>query len=160
VPVSTEDQLRASRALQVERALQNSRKEAQETIGVAMAFDQIRAELINNRVDNEELRSRLKEGIADPVRQIGETMYPELERRLDALKSSLDNPAAAQNAQTQAIAQMNSIVAAMDVILDRMRKLENFNELVARLRKIVELQQEMVDMTKRRRTEKLRSLNE
>ena len=41
-----------------------------------------------------------------------------------------------------------------------MRKLENFNELVARLRKIVDLQKEMVEITKRRRTEKLRSLNE
>jgi hypothetical protein len=159
-PAAAEDRLAASRALQVERALQNSRKEAQETLGVAAAFDQIRAELINNRVDNEELRSRLKEGIADPVRRIGDAMYPEMERRLEALKSSLDNPAAAEAAQGEAIAQMNAIVAEMERILDRMRKLENFNELVARLRKIVDLQKEMVELTRRRRTEKLRSLNE
>jgi hypothetical protein len=87
-------------------------------------------------------------------------MYPELERRLESLKSSLDNPVPAAAAQSNALSQMNAIVAEMEQILDRMRKLENFNELVARLRKIVDMQKEMVELTKRRRTEKLRSLNE
>ena len=57
----------ASRALQVERVLQNSQRSSHETLQVAVAFDEIREEMINNRVDTEELKTRLKDGVADPL---------------------------------------------------------------------------------------------
>ena len=67
-PSVTRDQDAAPARLAAERARQNADKDAQEIVGVAVAFDDIREELINNRVDTEELQIRLKDHIADPLR--------------------------------------------------------------------------------------------
>ena len=83
----TPEQLLAGRLLRVQGILQNSQKNAQETAGVAVSFDDIREELINNRVDTEELRIRLKDYIADPLRQIAGKKFPELENGLIRLPS-------------------------------------------------------------------------
>ena len=63
-----------------------------ETLGLARSFDAIREELVNNRVDTEELKLRLKDGIADPLRRICGEMFPELERRLRTLQAQLADP--------------------------------------------------------------------
>ncbi len=76
---------RTERVLQ---ALQNCRKNAQETLGVADSIDDIRQQLANNRIDTEELKNRLGAGIAEPLRKICEQMFPELERRLEALQAA------------------------------------------------------------------------
>jgi len=75
--------------LRIERASQNSQKNAEETAGIAVSFDGIREELVNNRVDTEELRVRLKDQIADPLHSMVRRMYPELETRLKALSAKL-----------------------------------------------------------------------
>ena len=64
---------------------------------MAAGFQDIREELINNRVDTEDRKKRLQELIADPMQAIGETMFPELERREEVLeKLLLDDLAAKQ----------------------------------------------------------------
>jgi hypothetical protein len=57
-----EKQDAASRVVQLERVLQNSQRSAHETLQVALAFDELREEMINNRVDTEELKIRLRTG--------------------------------------------------------------------------------------------------
>ena len=68
--VTTDEPVASLASLYVQRALQNGRKNAQETQGVAEGFDDIREELVNNRLDTTELRTRLKDRIADPLKQI------------------------------------------------------------------------------------------
>ena len=52
------------RLLRVQRALLQSQKSAQEILGVATTFDDIREELVNNRIDTADRKSRLQEQIA------------------------------------------------------------------------------------------------
>ena len=68
----------ALRTLRVQQALQNSRKNTQETLGVAEAFDDIRLQLTNNRIDTEELKLRLGPGIAEPLRKIADADVPRI----------------------------------------------------------------------------------
>lgn len=147
-------------ALRVERALQNSRKNAQETRGVAEAFDDIRLELINNRVDTEELKSRLEQGISTPLRLIADEMFPELERRLEALSVVQADPAAAPPARDAAVAQAHAVLLAMRQVLDRMLELETFNEALALLRDVIELQERLNAQTEEGRKRQARELLE
>ena len=71
----------ALRTLRVQQALQNSRKSGQETGGVAEAIDDICRQLTNNRIDTEELKLRLGQGVAEPLHKVAGQMFPELERR-------------------------------------------------------------------------------
>ena len=74
------------RDLRVARAIDNSDRSAHETLTVADSFDDIREEMINNRVDTPELQNRLKNQIADPLRHISVDMFPELRQRLTQLR--------------------------------------------------------------------------
>ena len=147
-------------SLFAQRALQNCRKNGHETLGVATSFDDIREELINNRLDTEELKARLKERIADPLRAIAERRFPELETRLEALLAKLADAKAAPAALTESIQQVDLILVEMQQILSQMLELETFNEAVALLRAIIEDQQKVIDQTKQKQKEKQKELLE
>jgi hypothetical protein len=148
----------ALQAVRVERALQNSRKNAQETLGVADAFEEIRQQLVNNRIDTEELIERVKGGIADPLRGIGQEMFPELDRRLDQLRTTLTDAKLGPPSRQRARQQTDAIVLAMRQVLARMVELESFNEAVELLRSIVDQQEKLNEHTKQLHKQKLRDL--
>ncbi len=148
------------RTLRVQRALQNSRKNAYETKGVAESFDDIELQLINNRVDTEELRFRIAEGIAQPLHAIAETALPELERRLDVLQQSLDDEKLGPARRDRARQQADEVVLAMQVVLQRMIELESFNEAVEMLRQIIALQGDLEQQTRQRQKQKVLDLLE
>jgi hypothetical protein len=150
----------ALRGLRVERASQNSRKNAQETLGVAEAFDEIRQQLVNNRIDTEELIRRVKGGIADPLRQIAGDQFPELDRRLEQLRTTLEDEKLGPANRRQARQQTDVIVLAMRQVLARMVELESFNEAVELLRSIIQQQERLDERTRQRHKQKLRDLLE
>ena len=147
-------------ALSVERAIQTARKNAHETLSVAEAFDDLRLQLINNRIDTEEWKRRLADGIANPLRQVGEKMFPELDRLLLVLKESLADQHEAVRYGGQARQQVEEILVAMRKVLDRMLEMEDFNEAVELLRAIIKQQEQIGDQTKQRHKQKLRELLE
>jgi hypothetical protein len=158
---NTPEQLQAGRLLRVQGILQNSQKSAQETGGVAISFDDIREELINNRVDTEELRIRLKDYIADPLRQIAEESFPEFDKRLTRIQSLIQSKGGLEEtlaAKTTAIQQADALVLAMEKVRDKMLELESFNEAVDLLRGIISSQQQMNEQTKKLRSEKIKKL--
>lgn len=151
---------RASRnRLRVQRARQAGQKNAEETRGVAISFDDIRAELVNNRVDTEELRIRLKDQIADPLKQIAGPRFAELEKRLAELEKKLADPAAAA-LQQAAVAQIDAILVEMQQVRDKMLEMESFNEAIDLLREIIAAQQNVTEQTKAQRRNRVRSLLE
>ena len=154
------ERLQSQRALRVQGAVQTSRKDAQETLGVAQAFDDIRAELVNNRIDTEELKIRLQSRIADPVRVIGLEMFPELDHCLDRLEAALDDSRAGIENRNRSLAQADKIVLAMRQVLSSMIELEDFNEAVELLRSIIQSQEKVDGLTKKRQKQKLRDLLE
>ncbi len=158
-PATPERRL-ALNSLRMQRAVQNSRKDAYEVLGVAEAFDEIRQELVNNRIDTTELRMRLEQGIVGPLEQIGGEMFPELERRLDAVQRALADEKLGPPERERAREQSEAILLAMRQVLSRMIELEDFNEAVELLRQIVELQQKLNAETKDHSKSGLRDLLE
>jgi hypothetical protein len=154
------EQMASKRRVQAARVTQNSSRAADEIRGLAVAFEEIRAELVNNRVDTEELKERLQEGISVPLRQIADQRFPELLERLKTLESSLDKPAEAGPAQDAARAQADLILVEMKQVLDKMLELETFNEALDLLRAIIKSQDELNQETKQRQKSKVLELLE
>ena len=146
------------RLLRTQRAKIQSQKSQQEIIGVAASFDDIREELVNNRVDSEDRKSRLKEQIADPLKLVVETMFGELDQRLETLEQNLDDPAASDRAVDLAAQQADDILLELDKILQKMLELETFNELIGIVRSLLEDQKELADKTKKERASQARDL--
>jgi len=154
------------RLLRVQQALQQTRKSSQELLGVAAGFYDIREELINNRVDTEDRKKRLKEQIADPMQLIGETLFPELERREQVLEKLLLDDLAAKKydlgsgrqESSAAVNQANDVLAEMEKILQQMLDLETFNELLDIVRQLMDDQQRVMGDTQKTHNELQKNL--
>ncbi len=150
----------ATTTVQVERVLQNCQRSAHETLQVALAFDAIREEMVNNRVDTEELKTRLKDGVADPLKRIVEQMFPPLFEQLKQLAGQLSDLPAGPATKAAALAQTDAILVQMKQVLDKMLELETFNEVLDILRGIISTQEKVNTETKQKQRQKVRDLTE
>jgi len=156
----TPEQIRNRALLAVQRAQNTLIKDRNDILEIADAFDEIREELINNRIDSEKLRRRLQEGIADPLRRVAQEPFPRLEQRLHELEATLDHPQEGPRNRLLAVQQIDAILLQLQEILHQMIELETFNEVVATLRAIIESQEKIHEETQKYHKERLRKLLE
>ncbi|MFZ5828439.1 MAG: hypothetical protein ACOY3P_00030 [Planctomycetota bacterium] len=154
------EQRLALHTMRVQRALQNSEKNAHEVLGVAESFDDIRKQLVNNRIDTEELQLRIGEGIAKPLHAIGEEMFPVLTQRCAQLQENLADTRLGPVHRDRARQQADDILAMMNSVLARMIELEDFNEAVELLRQIIRAQKDLDEATRQRHKQAIRELME
>lgn len=150
--LTAEEREQSLRSLRIQRATVQAEKSAQEVLGVAASFDDIREELINNRVDSEDRKVRLQEQIADPLRRVGETRFPVLAQRLKDLEQKLADPPASDQAADAATQETDDILLELDKVLQKMLELETFNELMNIVRSLLEDQEQLIDKTKKARS--------
>ena len=144
----------------VQQAVANAQQSASETLALATSFDDIREELVNNRIDTPELESRLKDQIGDPLRLIAEKSFPILDTRLRKLEAALADPTAAKARRDEAVQQADAILVEMHQVLNKMLELESFNEVVEQLRDIIETQKSIHGGTLKKQKEKTLRLND
>jgi hypothetical protein len=141
----------------IEQTLAYSERGASETTSLAGAFDDIREEMVNNRIDTPAIEYRLRDGIADPLRHIAEVSFPELDRRLKTLQAALADPQAAKARHAAALKQIDDILREMQQVMSKMLELESFNQIVQDLRKIITEQEELNRLTQK--LQKLKALS-
>jgi hypothetical protein len=157
------------RLLRVQRAIMQSQKSVAEVQGVAAGFLDIREELINNRVDTEDRKNRLKEQIADPLNHTCSEQFPKLDERLTALETRLRGAGGVKvasqegsSAADQAIEQANLVLGELEAVLAKMQDLETYNELLEIVRDLLKDQEKLIERTqqerKRQTLEELRKL--
>jgi hypothetical protein len=135
---------------------QRIRQSAEEVRHAATAFDQILAEMTNNRLADSRERARLQAGIIQPLIVLADDLMPgladearetaaatgdDLERRADALVKADEE-----------------VRRAMDQALSRMVKMESFLRIVETLRKLKQDQSDLVRMIEAERKRILESL--
>lgn len=144
------------RLLRVQRAIQQGQKSMQETLGVAGGFEAIREELINNRVDTEDRKRRLKDEIADPLTAICAMEFPGLDGQLTALEKSLRENGMPIAADIPPLAdatleQANLTIEKLEGVLEKMQDFETYNELIEIVRSLLQEQQDLIDRTQQER---------
>ena len=155
-PEQAAAQAKRLRLLRVQRGLLQSQKSASETLGVSVAFEDIRQEIVNNRVtDAEDRKERLKTMISDPLNKIGQEMFPQLDRYLAELEEVINNPEKGPSAARIVVAQADDVVVEMEVVLENMLKLEDYNELLKLVRGLLKDQEDLIDETKKERKNQL-----
>ncbi|UUO08973.1 hypothetical protein M4951_11785 [Blastopirellula sp. J2-11] len=142
-PVAKMQQAIELQLLRVQRTPQASRKAEEELRGVAAGFEEIRQEIINNRVDTEKRKERLENDVISPINQIADVRQPDLREAIKRLEASLSDPTQSVESVGAAIAETDEIILAMQQVLDKMLDLETFNELVDQIREIIQLQEEL-----------------
>ena len=159
---SAEEKIEAGelKILYAQRALLQSRKSRQEILGVSETFLDIRDQLVNNRLDKKDKKSRLEEDIAQPLRKIGEATMTELELRIEALEAKLSEFGGEYNEKNQeqidlaadaAIEQASLTLRQIDEVLRILIKYESYSELLEVVRQMYEEQKNLLEATKKER---------
>lgn len=146
------------RLLRVQRAVVQSQKSNQESLGVAVSFEDIRLQLINNRVDTQDRKDRLKELIADPLKHVSTVEFPDLDDKLLAYEKSLETNSESIDAAAKSLTQADVILVQMNAILDNMLELETYNELIDLIRDLITDQEEINEKTKDERKKQVLDL--
>jgi hypothetical protein len=146
------------RLLRVQRALLQSQKSAQEILGVATSFEDIREELINNRVDTADRKSRLQDQIATPLFRIARESFPKLDEQLEQLQGLVGQPKQEPAAALDTLTQTVDILQQMDEVLQKMLELETYNELIDLVRSLIQEQSEIQEKTRQERKKQLLDL--
>ena len=141
-------------------ALQNVTQSTHEVLGIAEAFDDMYQQLENNRIDNVDLKSRLREQIAKPMRQLAQGLMPQLESQLGEANERIEDPQAGAAVLADATRTADEVLVQMQQILDRMLELESYNEVIGLLRGILDDQQSLQQRTKKQQTERIKELFE
>ena len=147
-----------------QRAILQIEKSIQEIIGSADAFENIRLQLINNRIDSEDRKNRISGQIIAPLRLIADNSMQqlrdgvlELETGLRDLQRNAENETQIQATDTMAIKsieQTDAVLSQLDEVLNVMVKYETQNELLEIVRQMIKRQQAIMERTKKERQNK------
>ena len=142
------------RILFAQRAILQIDKSSKEIAGVANAFDDIRMQLINNRVDSEDRKIRLAKQIVAPLRSISAGILKELRESVAELDQTLIKNAKDKDATRltgQSIRQTDQTLAQIDEVLSILVKYETQNELLDIVRRMIDEQETLLDQVKKLR---------
>ncbi len=140
---------RALRLLRVQRGGQQGKRAAQELLGIAMSFDDVREELVNNRVDSADRQRRLQFDIAEPLKKIGDEMFPEYDAAIRELEQQIDDLEQGPEFVAMAVGRADELLVAMERVLQKMLDLESYNELVDLVRSMIREQDILMEETKK-----------
>jgi len=145
------------RKLFAQRAILQIDKSAKEIIGVAESFENIRLQLINNRVDSEDRKIRLAKNIVDPLRGIPTGVLSELRLSTAELEGVLmptmtdGTDVEAARLSEAAIRLTDKTLIQIDEVLAILVKYETQNELLDIVRRMISEQERLMDETKKLR---------
>lgn len=149
-PVNAQELFRKALDLQrlrIQRAMQASKKADGELVGIRVGFEEIRVELTSNRMDTTARKERLEKMIIEPIAQLSDPMHAQLQSTTQELEATYDQPEAFLPVVEVALEQTDAIILEMERILEKMFDLENFNELMEKMRQLIDAQTELREET-------------
>lgn len=156
-PLGENEETRQAARIRLARVVDDMRQITDETLSVAGGVQLIHDQLVNNRVGEEELKSRLRERIAQPLRTIAERELRPLTTAIDETGQMLQ-PSAGDIDKLSGRAQ--AVVTQMQLVLEEMKALETYSEVVAMLRKLIQEQETLTEKTQHDQRKQLRTLLE
>jgi len=146
-PTQARDRILLLRSQQA--AAQASKSEG-ELKGVLNEISLLVAELINNRIDSNDRRDRLGAKIKVPLESLIESKWNPFVEQVNQFESTLAKatPDEFANRIEQSIAQNNEIIVALNAILADMIEIQDLNEIIDRVRGLLDRQSEKIDRTK------------
>ena len=145
---AAEGQAGGAASAAAEQAVLAIRKNEGETRTVLDRFSDIRAELVNNRVDTDEALDRIDRGITVPLEVILDREFRETE------ESSVRTRTASRKQSGELATSIDGTVNRIDRLLDRlnavldeMQRRQSYNQLVKQLQQILEKQRALKERT-------------
>ncbi|MEK0425732.1 MAG: hypothetical protein RJB11_1823 [Planctomycetota bacterium] len=118
--------------------------------GVLSEISMLVAELINNRIDSNDRRERLGNKIKAPLESLLESKWKPFALQINQLEGTLAKltPEELSSQIDQGVAKNNEIIASLNAILADMIEIQDLNEIIDRVRGLLDQQSKILDRSK------------
>ncbi len=138
--------------LRSQQAESQMTKSEAELRGVEREISQINQELINNRIDSIDKRSRLEDKIRKPLLDVLDVAWAPMATDIRAIEKNFSKPTKSDASLSEllpsSIAKSNQIIASLTAILNDMIDIQDFNEVLDMVRGMIEDQSKVLEKTK------------
>ncbi len=132
-------------------------KSQQELLSVAARVDNLRLQLVNNRIDSYDRQERLQEKVGAPLRTLLAGEYETLRTSLAALQTAALAGAGRESADVAAKA-LEVVLLKLEAIKASMQDIEDFNEIVDLVRGLLEDQEKVLTETEQEHRKRILDL--
>ncbi len=143
------ERMQMLRAQQAESQMTKSEGELR---GVGREISQINQELINNRIDSIDKRSRLEDKIRKPLLDVLDVAWAPMATDIRAIEKNFSKPTKSDASLSEllpsAIGKSNQIIASLTAILNDMIDIQDFNEVLDMVRGMIDEQSKVLEKTK------------
>jgi len=129
---------------------------SQEIRHVADVLEQVYQEMVNNKLGDEDERSRLKNGIVIPSSNIALTMIPKLSDAIVAVSKTEGDEL--KKSLTLVARQTDGLLKEMELVLNNMLRLETMRNIVTSMADLRRAQEDLLTDIEKERLELLKSI--
>ena len=129
------------------------RKNESESAAIASLFADLRAEIVNNRLDTRKRLDRIDNGVLTPLTEINDRQFPAAERDMERAQQTVRRrdgdgqaPIAAALASVQT--RLDRLVESLERVLGEMERRQSVNELIEELQRLTERYEDLQKRTK------------
>jgi len=148
--------------LRSQQAESQMTKSEGELRGVEREITQINQELINNRIDSVDRRTRLEDKIRKPLLVVLDQSWAPMANDVREIEKSLSKSVKTDSNVAEflptSIDKSNQIIVALTEILDDMINIQDFNEVLDMVREIIDEQGKVLEKTKQEQKKQLLDL--
>ncbi len=152
-----QSQQRRMAVLRAQQSSLQADKSQQELNGIVSRVENLRLQLLNNRIDSYDRQNRLQQKVHDPLVALLQTDYRELDRALAELQTATMSGAGLVQAK-DALAALAKVLDALESIKSNMLDIESFNEIVDLVRTLLEDQEQILDETEKQQKARILEL--
>lgn len=148
--------------LRSQQAESQMTKSEGELRGVEREIHQINQELINNRIDSIDRRTRLEDKIRKPLLEVLDQSWGPMASDIRSIEKSYSRSAKSEVNVSEllpsSIIKSNQIIAALTTILNDMIDIQDFNEVIDMVRGMIDDQSKVLEKTKQEQKKQLLDL--
>lgn len=141
-----------------EQAVLAIRKNESETRSIIALFGDIRAEIVNNRVDTADMLERIDRGIVGPLTRVVGENFPTTETSIvaarDVSRGEIEFSAAIEPLNV-AKENLQRLVRRLEDVLNEMQRRQSYNQLIKELQRLIELQKSLQKKTEEKSVDDL-----
>ncbi len=155
-------------AVRAQQSVLQGDKSQQELSSLAARVDNLRKQLVNNRIDSYDRQERLQKKVYQPLRALLAGEYPVFVQQLQAMQvataagnsKSVDAPDPGSSISTvnESVLALDAVLLALDDITANMLDIESFNEIVDLFRGLLDDQDNLLEQTEQEQRQRLLDL--
>lgn len=134
-------------SLRAQQSVLQADKSQQELLGIANRIDDIRQQLVNNRIDSRDRQERLQKRVFEPLTQALGNEVVLLQKSLGELQTATVSLSRIPPQALAAIEAVDKLLVALEQIKANMMDIESFNEMLDLVRGLLEDEERLLEAT-------------